>query len=99
MNCSSKTGRELHDQKRPAIVRNIAYQCLEEWPSGLRRTPGKRVGVKAPRGFESPFLRHLHPDLINPTIYVSDVCIGADIPRKKGPALLKSDMLVVNKHS
>ena len=32
---------------------------MEEWPSGLRRTPGKRVGVHAPRGFESPFLRHL----------------------------------------
>ena len=31
---------------------------MEGWPSGLRRTPGKRVGVKAPRGFESPFLRH-----------------------------------------
>ena len=31
---------------------------LEGWPSGLRRTPGKRVGVKAPRGFESPSLRH-----------------------------------------
>ena len=82
MNCSSKTGRELHVQKRPAIVRKIVYQCLEEWPSGLRRTPGKRVGVKAPRGFESPFLRHLHPELIDSTIYVSEVYIGTDIPLK-----------------
>ena len=32
---------------------------MEGWPSGLRRTPGKRVGVKAPRGFESPSLRHI----------------------------------------
>ena len=31
------------------------------------------------------------------TIYIIDVRMGADIPRKKGPALLKSDMLVVNK--
>jgi len=31
---------------------------MEEWPSGLWRTPGKRVGVNAPPGFESPFLRH-----------------------------------------
>ena len=31
----------------------------EGWPSGLRRTPGKRVGVKAPPGFESPSLRHI----------------------------------------
>ena len=36
----------------------------EGWPSGLRRTPGKRVGVKAPPGFESPSLRH------TPIIYV-----------------------------
>ena len=79
-------------------MRKIADQRLEEWPSGLRRTPGKRVGVKAPRGFESPFLRHLHAELIDPTIYASDVCIRADIPRKEGPALMKSDMPVVNKH-
>ncbi|MEL0043084.1 MAG: GTP-binding protein, partial [Candidatus Puniceispirillum sp.] len=31
------------------------------------------------------------------TIYVIDVCMGADIPRKKGPALIKSDMLIINK--
>ena len=31
----------------------------EGWPSGLRRTPGKRVGVNAPPGFESPSLRHI----------------------------------------
>ena len=37
------------------------------------------------------------PELVDLTIYVIDVCMGSDIPRKKGPALLKSDMLVVNK--
>ena len=37
------------------------------------------------------------PELADLTIYVIDVCMGADIPRKKGPALQKSDMLVVNK--
>ena len=37
------------------------------------------------------------PELVDITIYVIDVCMGADIPRKKGPALMKSDMLVVNK--
>jgi hypothetical protein len=30
----------------------------ERWPSGLRRTLGKRVGVNASPGFESPSLRH-----------------------------------------
>ena len=37
------------------------------------------------------------PELVDLTIYVIDVCMGADIPRKKGPALMKSDMLVANK--
>ena len=37
------------------------------------------------------------PELVDLTIYVIDVCMGADIPRKNGPALMKSDMLVVNK--
>ena len=37
------------------------------------------------------------PELVDLTIYVIDVCMGADIPRKKGPALKKSDMLIVNK--
>ena len=37
------------------------------------------------------------PELVDLTIYVIDVCMGADIPRKKGPALMRADMLVVNK--
>ena len=37
------------------------------------------------------------PELADLTVYVIDVCMGGDIPRKKGPALTKSDMLVVNK--
>ena len=40
---------------------------MEGWPSGLRRTPGKRVGVKAPPGFESPSLRHI--PLLNISFY------------------------------
>ena len=30
---------------------------LDGWPSGLRRTPGKRVGCNSPRGFESRPIR------------------------------------------
>ena len=37
------------------------------------------------------------PELVDLTIYVIDVCMGADIPRKKGPALMRSDLLIVNK--
>ncbi|MBD3663933.1 urease accessory protein UreG [Sulfitobacter aestuariivivens] len=37
------------------------------------------------------------PELADLTIYVIDVAAGEDIPRKGGPALTKSDVLVVNK--
>ena len=37
------------------------------------------------------------PELADLTIYVIDTAAGQDIPRKKGPGLAKSDLLVVNK--
>ncbi|PTE16554.1 urease accessory protein UreG [Pseudogemmobacter blasticus] len=37
------------------------------------------------------------PELADLTIYVIDTAAGQDIPRKKGPGLVKSDLLVVNK--
>jgi urease accessory protein len=37
------------------------------------------------------------PELADLTIYVIDVAAGEDIPRKGGPALTRSDLLVVNK--
>lgn len=37
------------------------------------------------------------PELADFTIYVIDTAAGQDIPRKKGPAMLRSDILVVNK--
>ena len=36
-------------------------------------------------------------ELVDLTIYMIDVAQGADIPRKKAPAIKKSDLLVVNK--
>ena len=48
----------------PFFRREIVAQ-KEGWPSGLRRTPGKRVGVNAPPGFESPSLRHVFIISIN----------------------------------
>ena len=36
-------------------------------------------------------------DLVDYWIFVIDTAGGDDIPRKKGPALMKSDMLVINK--
>ena len=37
------------------------------------------------------------PELADITVYVIDVAMGQDIPRKRGPALAKSDILVINK--
>lgn len=37
------------------------------------------------------------PDLADLTIYVISVCQGEEIPRKGGPGITKSDILVINK--
>ena len=37
------------------------------------------------------------PELVDLSIYVIDVGMGGDIPRKGGPAITKSDFLLVNK--
>lgn len=37
------------------------------------------------------------PELADLTLYVIDTAAGQDIPRKKGPAVTRSDLLIVNK--
>ena len=37
------------------------------------------------------------PELADLSIYVIDTAAGQDIPRKRGPGLTRSDLLVVNK--
>ena len=37
------------------------------------------------------------PELVGLSIYVIDVGMGADIPRKGGPAITRSDLLLINK--
>ena len=37
------------------------------------------------------------PELVDATIYVIDVAEGEKIPRKGGPAIVRSDLLVINK--
>jgi len=37
------------------------------------------------------------PELADVTVYVIDVAAGEEIPRKGGPAITKSDLLVINK--
>src|SRR6056297_3319843 len=38
----------------------LLNHAAERWPSGRRRTPGKCVGGKPSRGFESLSLRHIN---------------------------------------
>lgn len=37
------------------------------------------------------------PELADVTLYVISVCQGEDIPRKGGPAITRSDLLIINK--
>jgi urease accessory protein len=37
------------------------------------------------------------PELVDATIYVIDVAEGEKIPRKGGPGIMRSDLLVINK--
>ena len=37
------------------------------------------------------------PELVDLSIYVIDVAMGGDIPRKGGPAIKRSDLLLINK--
>ena len=37
------------------------------------------------------------PELVDYTIFMIDVCMGEEIPRKGGPAIMRSDLLVINK--
>jgi hypothetical protein len=57
---------------------------VERWPSGLRRTLGKRVCGKLYRGFESHSLRHLHDFLRQSTI---------SHPHRSGPPSFMSALL------
>ena len=50
----------------------ILSTMLEGWPSGLRRTPGKRVGGQPPRGFESLSLRGASKFLVPFAFLVKD---------------------------
>jgi urease accessory protein len=60
-----------------------------------RRHPGLDVILIESGG--DNLAANFSPELADLTIYVIDVAAGQDIPRKKGPAMMKSDLLVVNK--
>ncbi len=60
-----------------------------------RRHPGIEVVLIESGG--DNLAASFSPELADLTIYMIDVAMGQDIPRKKGPALRKSDLLVINK--
>ena len=37
------------------------------------------------------------PELVDYTIFMIDVCMGEEIPRKGGPAIMRSDLLIIYK--
>ena len=37
------------------------------------------------------------PELVDYTIFMIDVCMGEEIPRKGGPAIMRTDLLIINK--
>ena len=37
------------------------------------------------------------PELVDYTIFMIDVCMGEEIPKKGGPAIMRSDLLIINK--
>ena len=37
------------------------------------------------------------PELVDYTIFMIDVCMGEEIPRKGGPAITRSDLFIINK--
>src|SRR5437016_13753749 len=75
------TRSEFITRARRAIL--TVLLLLEGWPSGLRRTLGKRVYGKPYRGFESHSLRQKilkYPDYLPvcfPAIAPTDVCSHA----------------------
>ena len=81
MNCSSKTGRELHVQKARYSTEN-RISVSGGMAERFKAHAWKACWGESPSGVRSPFLRHLHPELIDSTIYVSEVYTGTDIPRK-----------------
>ena len=61
------------------------FRCpWDGWPSGLRRTPGKRVGPKGSREFESHSVRVL-------TAYSAPACRLVPISGCAAPSLHRGD--------
>ena len=85
-----ETGGCPHTAVRDDVSMNIeAIEELEERISGLHMIFLESGGDNLAAAFS--------PELVDRFIYVIDVAQGEKIPRKGGPGIMRSDLLVINK--
>jgi urease accessory protein len=76
-------------------IREDASVNLEADPRPERRFPGLELLLVESGG--DNLAATFSPELVDATIYVIDVAEGDKIPRKGGPGIMRSDLLVINK--
>jgi urease accessory protein len=76
-------------------IREDASVNLEAVHRLLRRFPGLELLLVESGG--DNLAATFSPELVDATIYVIDVAEGDKIPRKGGPGITRSDLLVINK--
>ena len=76
-------------------IREDASVNLEAVYTLVRRFPGLALLLIESGG--DNLAATFSPELVDATIYVIDVAEGEKIPRKGGPGIMRSDLLVINK--
>jgi urease accessory protein len=76
-------------------IREDASVNLEAMHDLLRRFPALELLLIESGG--DNLAATFSPELVDATIYVIDVSEGEKIPRKGGPGIMRSDLLVINK--
>src|SRR5918911_648054 len=85
-----ETGGCPHAAVRDDVAVNVA--AIDDL---LRRHPGLQLVLMESGG--DNLAASFSPDLVDRVIYVIDVAAGDKIPRKGGPGIVRSDLLVINK--
>ena len=76
-------------------IREDASVNLEAVRALVRAFPGLELLLVESGG--DNLAATFNPELVDATIYVIDVAEGEKIPRKGGPGIMRSDLLVINK--
>src|SRR5256886_5387220 len=85
-----ETGGCPHAAVRDDVAVNLA--AIDDL---VRRHPGLQLVLVESGG--DNLAASFSPDLVDRVIYVIDVAAGDKIPRKAGPGIMRSDLLVINK--